>query len=69
MLLISVLLQPVTLKLLKDLFLIFYEPLIRVYKSANVYNSITDFALFVDDMIKVVDKAHKEGELDCEFGI
>jgi len=25
-----------------------------------VYNSITDFALFVDDMIKVVDKAHKE---------
>ncbi len=45
--------EPVTLQLFRDLFTIFYEPLVRVYKSANVYNSVTDFAVFVDDMIQV----------------
>ena len=45
--------EPVTLQLLRDLFTIFYEPLVRVYKSANVYNSVTDFAEFIDDMIVV----------------
>lgn len=45
--------EPVTLQLLRDLFTIFYEPLVRVYKSANVYNSVTDFAVFIDDMIHV----------------
>jgi hypothetical protein len=45
--------QPVTLQLFRDLFTIFYEPLVRVYKSANVYNSVTDFAVFVDDIIQV----------------
>lgn len=40
--------------------MIFYEPLIRVYKSANVYNSITDFAVFADDMIQVVEKAQRQ---------
>lgn len=34
-----------------------------MYKSANVYNSVTDFAVFVDDMIKVVEKAQKQGKL------
>ena len=45
--------EPVTLQLLRDLFTIFYEPLVRVYKSANVYNSVTDFAVFIDDVIQV----------------
>jgi hypothetical protein len=45
--------EPVTLHLFRDLFTIFYEPLVRVYKSANVYNSVTDFAVFIDDMIQV----------------
>lgn len=45
--------EPVTLQLFRDLFTIFYEPLVRVYKSANVYNSVTDFAAFVDDLIQV----------------
>ena len=45
--------EPVTLQLFRDLFTIFYEPLVRVYKSANVYNSVTDFAVFVDDVIQV----------------
>ena len=45
--------EPVTLQLFRDLFTIFYEPLVRVYKSANVYDSVTDFAVFIDDMILV----------------
>ena len=53
-------LQPVTLQLFRDLFTIFYEPLIRVYKSANVYNSVTDFAVFIDDMIVVIEKAQSQ---------
>lgn len=52
--------EPVTLQLFRDLFTIFYEPLVRVYKSANVYNSVTDFAVFIDDMIKVVEKAQRQ---------
>lgn len=49
--------EPTTLQLFRDLFTIFYEPLVRVYKSANVYNSVTDFAVFVNDMIQVRIKA------------
>ncbi|KAI0456549.1 hypothetical protein F5B21DRAFT_502156 [Xylaria acuta] len=52
--------EPVTLQLFRDLFTIFYEPLVRVYKSANVYNSITDFAVFLDDMIQVVEKCREQ---------
>lgn len=52
--------EPTTLQLFRDLFTIFYEPLVRVYKSANVYNSITDFAQFMDDMIKTVESAQRE---------
>lgn len=54
--------EPVTLQLFRDLFTIFYEPLVRVYKSANVYNSITDFAVFLDDMIQV----GKKSVLHCD---
>ncbi|KAJ2966955.1 hypothetical protein NQ176_g9902 [Zarea fungicola] len=52
--------EPVTLKLFRDLFTIFYEPLVRVYKSANVYNSVSDFALFFDDIIQTVDKCREQ---------
>ncbi|KFA61449.1 hypothetical protein S40285_03452 [Stachybotrys chlorohalonatus IBT 40285] len=52
--------EPVTLQLFRDLFTIFYEPLVRVYKSANVYSSVTDFAVFMDDMIKVVEKCRED---------
>ncbi|KAI1764784.1 succinate flavoprotein subunit [Hypoxylon sp. FL1150] len=57
---LSLIEEPVTLQLLRDLFTIFYEPLVRVYKSANVYNSITDFAVFIDDMIQVVEKCREQ---------
>ncbi|KAF1995891.1 hypothetical protein P154DRAFT_444468 [Amniculicola lignicola CBS 123094] len=52
--------EPTTLQLFRDLFTIFYEPLVRVYKSANVYNSITDFALFADDTIKVIEACQRQ---------
>ena len=57
---LSIIEEPVTLQLFRDLFTIFYEPLVRVYKSANVYNSVTDFASFADDTIKVVDAAQRQ---------
>ena len=34
--------------------------MIRVYKSANVYNSVSDFANFADDAIKVIEKAQHQ---------
>jgi hypothetical protein len=46
--------------LFRDLFQIFYEPLVLVYKSANVYNIIIDFAYFVDDIIKTVEAAQRQ---------
>jgi polyhydroxyalkanoate synthesis regulator phasin len=33
----------------------------RVIKSANVYNSVTDLASFVDDIIKTVSEAQRQG--------
>jgi hypothetical protein len=52
--------EPTTLRLFRDLFTIFYEPLVRVYKSANVYNSITDFADFANDAIKTIEAAQRQ---------
>jgi hypothetical protein len=57
---LSIVEEPVTLQLFRDLFTIFYEPLVRVYKSANVYNSITDFAQFADDAIGVIEKCQRQ---------
>lgn len=57
---LSIVEEPVTLQLFRDLFTIFYEPLVRVYKSANVYNSITDFADFADDAIAVIERAQRQ---------
>ena len=52
--------EPVTLQLFRDLFTIFYEPLVRVYKSANVYSSVTDFAAFADDTFSVLSSAQRQ---------
>ena len=57
---LSVIEEPVTLHLFRDLFTIFYEPLVRVYKSANVYNSVTDFATFADDTFSVLTSAQRQ---------
>src|SRR5271169_2866233 len=55
--------EGVTASLLKDMITILYEPLARVYKTANVYNSVMDFKEFVDDLIEVVQKAENQGPL------
>ena len=52
--------EPTTLHLFRDLFTIFYEPLVRVYKSANVYSSVTDFARFADDAVAVIEKCQRQ---------
>ena len=57
---LSVIEEPVTLQLFRDLFTIFYEPLVRVYKSANVYSSVTDFSNFMDDMFSVLAQAQRQ---------
>ncbi|POS83420.1 hypothetical protein EPUL_003249 [Erysiphe pulchra] len=57
---LSMIEEPVTLQLFRDLFTIFYEPLVRVYKTANVYSRVTDFSDFIDDMIAVVDRAREQ---------
>ncbi|KAK9476561.1 hypothetical protein V1514DRAFT_336562 [Lipomyces japonicus] len=51
--------ERVTIELLKDVFTIFYQPLIKVYKSANVHNSIGDISVFVDDLIKTVEECEE----------
>ncbi|KAE9963022.1 hypothetical protein BLS_009771 [Venturia inaequalis] len=53
--------EPNTIKLLRNLLEIFYEPIMRVIKSANVYNSVTDLASFIDDIIKTVEESQRQG--------
>lgn len=57
---LSMIEESVTLQLFRDLFTIFYEPLVRVYKSANIHNRVTDFSDFMDDMIRVVERYRDE---------
>ena len=53
--------EGVTAGLLRDMITILYEPLAKVYKTANVYNSVTDFKDFMDDLIDVVQTAEQQG--------
>lgn len=46
--------------LMRDLVSIFFEPLARVYRAASIHNSVSDLSSFVDDLIKVVEKADKQ---------
>ncbi|QDS72922.1 hypothetical protein FKW77_008001 [Venturia effusa] len=53
--------EPNTIKLLRNLLEIFYEPIMRVIKTANVYNSVTDLSSFIDDIIKTVEESQRQG--------
>jgi hypothetical protein len=57
----SLVFEGVTANLLRDMITILYEPLATVYKTANVYNSVSDFKEFIDDLIVVVQKADEQG--------
>ena len=50
-------LQGSTSDLLKDIITIFYEPLAKVYKAANISDSLYDLQMFVGDLIKTVEAA------------
>jgi hypothetical protein len=64
---ISLVFEGVTASLLRDMITILYEPLAKVYKTANVYNSVMDFKDFVDDLIEVVQKAENQGPISFIF--
>ncbi|KAI1321491.1 hypothetical protein EDD11_005182 [Mortierella claussenii] len=49
--------QGVTGEIFKELITIFYEPLVKVYKSANVADSLMDVKDFADELIKIVEQA------------
>ena len=49
-----------TSSLLKDIVSIFYEPLARVYKAANIHNSVMDFSRFAEDCIQTVNRANNQ---------
>ncbi|KAG0058897.1 hypothetical protein BGZ90_004712 [Linnemannia elongata] len=52
--------QGVTGEILKEIISIFYQPLVKVYKSANVADSLMDVKYFVDELIKVVEQAEND---------
>ncbi|KAF9318295.1 hypothetical protein BG003_011527 [Podila horticola] len=49
--------QGVTGEIFKELISIFYQPLVKVYKSANVADSLMDVKDFADELIKIVEQA------------
>ncbi|KAG0213489.1 hypothetical protein BGX28_004344 [Mortierella sp. GBA30] len=49
--------QGVTGEIFKEVVAIFYQPLVKVYKSANVADSLMDVKIFVDELIKIVELA------------
>ncbi|KIW07659.1 uncharacterized protein PV09_01599 [Verruconis gallopava] len=53
--------EPNTIRLLRNLLEIFYEPIMRVIKAANVYNSVSDLSSFVDDIVRTVEEAQRQG--------
>lgn len=46
--------EGVTVQLLKELITVFYGPLIQVFKSANIHESVNDFEKFMNDLLKTV---------------
>ncbi|KAF8939248.1 hypothetical protein BGZ47_008251 [Haplosporangium gracile] len=58
--LMELIFQGVTGEILKEIISIFYQPLVKVYKSANVADSLMDVKYFVDELIKVVEQAEND---------
>lgn len=52
--------QGVTGEIIKDLFAIFYEPLAQVYKAANIGDTIGHVAVFINDLIAILDRLDVE---------
>ncbi|CAI2172599.1 18636_t:CDS:10 [Funneliformis geosporum] len=58
---IDLLFQGITGDLLKDIIIVFYEPLAKVYKAANISDTLSDLSEFLDDLINVVEEADLRG--------
>ncbi|KAF9132176.1 hypothetical protein BGW39_000683 [Mortierella sp. 14UC] len=59
---IGLVFQGVTGEIFKELISIFYEPLVKVYKSANVADSLMDVKDFADELIKIVEQADADDD-------
>jgi hypothetical protein len=57
--LIELIFEGSTSELLKDIVTIFYEPLAKVYKAANIADSLSDLQKFLDDLIKTVESVEE----------
>lgn len=49
--------EPQTMNLIRELFTIFYSPLVELFKSAKVHEALGDFEDFMADLIRVVKRA------------
>ncbi|ANB13234.1 hypothetical protein AWJ20_1516 [Sugiyamaella lignohabitans] len=50
----------ITVQFLKELITVFYGPLIQVFRSAKIYESVGDFEKFMSDLVRTVHKAEAE---------
>ncbi|GAA6038123.1 hypothetical protein JCM8097_007558 [Rhodosporidiobolus ruineniae] len=62
--LIELIFEGSTSELLKDIVTIFYEPLAKVYKAANIADSLGDLQGFLNDLIKTVEYAEEANLVD-----
>ncbi|GAA5821178.1 hypothetical protein JCM11491_003106, partial [Sporobolomyces phaffii] len=62
--LIELIFEGSTSELLKDIVTIFYEPLAKVYKAANIADSLSDLQAFLNDLIKTVEGAEEANLTD-----
>ncbi|GAA5893081.1 hypothetical protein JCM5296_003068 [Sporobolomyces johnsonii] len=62
--LIELIFEGSTSELLKDIVTIFYEPLAKVYKAANIADSLSDLQTFLNDLIKTVEYAEDANLVD-----
>ncbi|GAA5820277.1 hypothetical protein JCM10212_000396 [Sporobolomyces blumeae] len=62
--LIELIFEGSTSELLKDIVTIFYEPLAKVYKAANIADSLSDLQAFLNDLIKTVEAAEEANLTD-----
>ncbi|KAH8923015.1 hypothetical protein BT69DRAFT_1334221 [Atractiella rhizophila] len=61
---IALIFEGSTSELLKDIITMFYEPLAKVYKAANISDCIYDLQMFVNDLIKTVEEAENASVSD-----
>ncbi|KAL8276098.1 hypothetical protein RQP46_011480 [Phenoliferia psychrophenolica] len=62
--LVELIFEGSTSELLKDIVTIFYEPLAKVYKAANIADSLSDLQVFLNDLIKTVEHAEDANLVD-----